>query len=117
VISHVMSCHVIQPDEVRVSKMIGGTVYDLHNRDIGKVSDLVLNKHGAVDAVVIDVGTFLDMGSKYVAIPIGDIKADNNRLTSIVTGATTGDGSISARKSGHRRRGVNVTRDGRRLER
>jgi len=54
--------------------MIGGTVYDLHNRDIGKVSDLVLNKHGAVDAVVIDVGSFLDMGSKYVAIPIGDIK-------------------------------------------
>lgn len=71
----------IQSDEVRASKMIGSTVYDLQNRDIGKVSDLVLNKDGAVDVVVLDVGSFLGMGGKYVGIPISDIKTDNNRLT------------------------------------
>src|SRR5262249_19851833 len=42
---------------------------------------LVLNKSGAVDAVVVDVGSFLGMGGKYVAIPLTDIKTDNNRLT------------------------------------
>ena len=73
--------HLIQSDEVRASKMIGSTVYDLQNRDIGKVSDLVLNKDGAVDVVVLDVGSFLGMGGKYVGIPISDIKTDNNRLT------------------------------------
>jgi sporulation protein YlmC with PRC-barrel domain len=73
--------HIIQSDEVRASKMIGSTVYDLQNRDIGKVSDLVLNKDGAVDVVVLDVGSFLGMGGKYVGIPISDIKTDNNRLT------------------------------------
>jgi ribosomal 30S subunit maturation factor RimM len=61
--------------------MIGSTVYDRENRNIGKVSDLVVNKNGAVDAVVIDVGSFLGMGGKYVAIPLTDIKTDNNRLT------------------------------------
>ena len=61
--------------------MMGSTVYDVQNRDIGKVKDLVLNKDGKIDAVVLDVGTFLGMGGKYVAVPLTDIKTDNNRLT------------------------------------
>jgi sporulation protein YlmC with PRC-barrel domain len=76
-----VTSHIIQSDEIRASKMIGSTVYDLQNRNIGKVSDLVLNKNGAVDVVVLDVGSFLGMGGKYVAIPISDLKTDNNRLT------------------------------------
>jgi len=76
-----VTSHIIQSDEVRASKMIGSAVYDLQNRDIGKVSDLVLNKDGAVDVVVLDVGSFLGMGGKYVGIPINDIKTDNKRLT------------------------------------
>jgi sporulation protein YlmC with PRC-barrel domain len=73
--------HIIQSVEVRASKMIGSTVYDLQNRSIGKVSDLILNKDGAVDVVVLDVGSFFGMGGKYVAVPISDIKTNNNRLT------------------------------------
>lgn len=65
-----MMSHIIQSDEIRASKMIGSAVYDLQNRDIGKVGDLVLNKDGAIDAVVINVGSFLGMGGKYVAIPV-----------------------------------------------
>ena len=61
--------------------MIGATVHDVQNRNIGSVKDLVLNRSGAVDAVVVDVGSFLGMGGKYVAIPLSDIKTDNNRLT------------------------------------
>ncbi len=69
--------------------MIGSGVYDVQNRNIGKVSDLVLNKisdlvlnkNGTVDAVVLDVGSFLGVGGKYVAVPLTDIKTDNNRLT------------------------------------
>jgi sporulation protein YlmC with PRC-barrel domain len=76
-----VTSHIIQSDEIRASKMMGSTVYDLENRNIGSVKDLVLNKDGQVDAVVLDVGSFLGMGGKYVAIPISDIKTDNNRLT------------------------------------
>ena len=72
---------MIHPDQIRASKMMGSTVYDVQNRDIGKVKDLVLNKDGKIDAVVLDVGTFLGMGGKYVAVPLTDIKTDNNRLT------------------------------------
>jgi hypothetical protein len=53
----------------------------MQNRNIGSVKDLVLGRSGDVDAVVIDIGSFLGMGGKYVAVPVSDIKTDNNRLT------------------------------------
>jgi sporulation protein YlmC with PRC-barrel domain len=76
-----VTSQMIQPDEIRASKMIGSTVYDVQNRSIGSVKDIVLSRSGNVDGVVLDVGSFLGMGGKYVAIPLNDIKTDNNRLT------------------------------------
>jgi sporulation protein YlmC with PRC-barrel domain len=76
---------VIQPDQIRASKMIGSSVYDLQNRKIGKVQDLLLGHDGRIDLVVVDVGSFLGMGGKDVAVKPGDIKTDNNRLTLDVT--------------------------------
>jgi sporulation protein YlmC with PRC-barrel domain len=71
----------IQPDQIRASKMLGSTVYDMQNRSIGKVQDLVLDQSGRVDEVVIDIGSFLGMGGKDIAVKLSDIKTDNNRLT------------------------------------
>src|SRR4051794_8544186 len=68
---------MIQPDQMRASKIIGSTVYDVQNQDIGSVKDLILGKDGKVDKVVIDVGSFLGMGGKYVAVPLSDVKTDN----------------------------------------
>jgi sporulation protein YlmC with PRC-barrel domain len=69
----------IQPDQIRASKMIGSAVYDVQNRKIGSVKDLVLDRDGQVSSVVIDVGAFLGMGGKYVAVSPRDIKTDHNR--------------------------------------
>jgi sporulation protein YlmC with PRC-barrel domain len=71
----------IQNDQIRASKMIGSSVYDVQNRNIGKVRDLVLDRDGKVAAVVVDVGTFLGMGGKTVAVQLSDLKTDHNRLT------------------------------------
>jgi sporulation protein YlmC with PRC-barrel domain len=80
-VAMISSSGIIQPDQVRASKMIGSSVYDVQNRDIGKVQDVILERDGRVAAVVVDVGTFLGMGGKDVAVHLSDIKADNNRLT------------------------------------
>jgi sporulation protein YlmC with PRC-barrel domain len=68
-------------NQMRASKVIGADVYDLHNQKIGDVQDLVLDKDGRVANVVVDVGSFLGMGGKNVAIKMSDIKTDHNRLT------------------------------------
>jgi sporulation protein YlmC with PRC-barrel domain len=72
---------VIQQDQIRASKMIGSTVYDVQNRNIGSVKDLVLDTDGKVADVVIDVGSVLGVGGKYVAVGMNDVKTDHNRLT------------------------------------
>ena len=72
---------MIQPDQIRAGKMIGSAVYDVQNRKIGYVKDLVLDRDGQVASVVIDVGAFLGMGGKYVAVSPRDLKTDHNRLT------------------------------------
>jgi sporulation protein YlmC with PRC-barrel domain len=69
------------PDQVRASKFIGSTVYDVQNQNIGSVKDLIFDRDGRIEAAVIDVGTFLGMGGKYVAVKLSDIKTANDRLT------------------------------------
>jgi sporulation protein YlmC with PRC-barrel domain len=71
----------MKPDQVRASKFIGSTVYDVQNRNIGSVKDLLFARDGRIDEAVVDVGTFLGMGGKYVTVKLGDIKNANNRLT------------------------------------
>jgi sporulation protein YlmC with PRC-barrel domain len=75
----------IRANQFRAGKMIGSTVYDVENRDIGSVKDLVIDRNGRVAAAVVDVGTFLGMGGKYIAVPLDEIKTDNNRLTLAMT--------------------------------
>ena len=67
--------------ELRASELIGSTVYDVQNQDIGSIKDVVVGHDGKVSAVVIDVGAFLGMGGKNVAVALNDLKTDNNRLT------------------------------------
>jgi sporulation protein YlmC with PRC-barrel domain len=70
-----------QSGGLRAGQMIGSTVYDVQNRNIGSVKDIVLDRDGKVSAVVVDVGAFLGVGGKYVAVSLDDIKTDNDRLT------------------------------------
>jgi sporulation protein YlmC with PRC-barrel domain len=71
----------IRSDELRASKIIGSSVYDRNNEKIGSVQDIILGTGGKVDSVVVDVGTFLGMGGKNVAVQMNDIKTDHDRLT------------------------------------
>jgi sporulation protein YlmC with PRC-barrel domain len=70
-----------QSGELRASQMIGGAVYDVQNRNIGSVKDIVLDRDGKVAGVIVDVGTFLGAGGKYVAVGLNDFRTDNDRLT------------------------------------
>jgi sporulation protein YlmC with PRC-barrel domain len=53
------------------SDLIGASVTNANGDSIGKTSDVLVAKDNkTVDAVVIDVGGFLGIGSKSVAIPL-----------------------------------------------
>lgn len=65
-------------DQVRASSMMGQQIYGPDNESIGEVSDLVLRDDGQTRSALIDVGGFLGVGEKEVAIPFSDIKVAPN---------------------------------------
>ncbi|MGE5268487.1 MAG: PRC-barrel domain-containing protein [Thiohalocapsa sp.] len=71
----------MKPGEIRASKFIGSSVYDVQNQKIGSVKEMLFDPSGRIDKVVVDVGAFLGMGGKLVAIDLGDVKIANDRLT------------------------------------
>lgn len=54
--------------EIRAEEMIGTTVYGADDANVGEIGDVVLTADGKVDAYIIDVGGFLGMGEKEVAV-------------------------------------------------
>jgi PRC-barrel domain protein len=55
-------------DQILATKFKGTDVIGADNAKIGDVSDILLDNNGKVDAYVIQVGGFLGIGSKYVAL-------------------------------------------------
>jgi sporulation protein YlmC with PRC-barrel domain len=54
--------------DLPASELIGATVYGQGDESIGEINDVVFNKDGQIDAVVLDVGGFLGIGEKPVAV-------------------------------------------------
>lgn len=68
---------------LRAEELIGARVYGANDADVGEVGDLVLTGDNMVEAIIVDVGGFLGIGEKEVALPIGDaqVRRDgDNRL-------------------------------------
>ena len=58
----------IPATDVRAEEMIGTTVYGMDDADIGEIGDVVLSADGKIDAYILDVGGFLGVGEKEVAV-------------------------------------------------
>jgi sporulation protein YlmC with PRC-barrel domain len=63
-------------DGIRASKIIGAPVYNTQNERIGDVSDLYLGKQSQIAMSVIQVGGFLGIGGKLVAVPMDQLQLD-----------------------------------------
>jgi hypothetical protein len=61
-------------DQVRASKLVGVDVYGPDNVKIGDISEVLLNRDGTAQAVVIGVGGFLGLGQKNVAVAYKDLE-------------------------------------------
>jgi len=73
--------------QVRVSKVVGASVYNEQNQSIGSIDDLLMSDadHKAATAVV-SVGGFLGMGAKLVSVPFDQLKIQDDKI--IMPGAT-----------------------------
>ena len=59
--------------DIRAEELIGTTVYGAGDENVGEIGDVILTQDGKVDAVIIDVGGFLGMGEKEVAVGMDNL--------------------------------------------
>lgn len=53
--------------------LTGARVYGVSDEDVGEISKLLLTDDGEIDRAVIDVGGFLGMGERPVAVPMSEL--------------------------------------------
>jgi hypothetical protein len=58
----------------RAPKLVGVGVYGPDDKQIGKIDDLLMDRNGAAQTVVIGVGGFLGFGKKDVAVPFSTMQ-------------------------------------------
>ena len=87
------------PDQWRASKLAGVAVYGPEEKDVGKITDVLLSKDGKAQFVIIGVGGFLGNGEKDVAVPYDQVKfTDQPRAHAIIpTTRWEVRGSLAAR--------------------
>lgn len=66
-------------------------VYDMNEKKLGKISDMLFNADGSISAVMMDVGGFLGIGAKHVAVPVSAITITAKNDKSWLTMNTTKD--------------------------
>ena len=78
-------------DQISANTYIGQAVYNSADESIGKISDLIMEKSGGIDAAIIGVGGFLGIGEKWVAVPFEKVAitqvpdSDDVKLTTTET--------------------------------
>lgn len=64
----------VQPGDLSTKEdLMGTTVYGAEDANVGEIGDVVLTQDGKVDAVVVDVGGFLGVGEKPVAVGMDNL--------------------------------------------
>jgi sporulation protein YlmC with PRC-barrel domain len=75
----------------RSSKLIGLSIYNDQNEKLGDISEILLDKSGKADFVVIGVGGFLGIGQHDIMVEMSKLKfVDEPVRTSSTTTTTTG---------------------------
>lgn len=71
---------IVDVTSMGTDELIGANVYSYNNDNLGEIGEIILTDDGKTDAVVIDVGGFLGLGEKPVAVAFTDLefRADEN---------------------------------------
>jgi hypothetical protein len=71
-------------------------VYDTAEKRVGTVADMLFSADGSINAVMLDVGGFMGLGQKHVAVPLSAISLTKKKNKSWLTINTTKEAVKSA---------------------
>jgi hypothetical protein len=64
----------VGPEYLTAEALVDARVHDANDEWIGSVSDLTLDANGQVTSAIVDVGGFLGIGAKPVALSLPDVQ-------------------------------------------
>src|SRR5438477_12156711 len=73
----------------RTSKLVGVNVYNDSNEKLGSIDELIMDKQGKINKVIIGVGGFLGVGQQEIAVNFDQLKFTDQPLPS-ATASTSG---------------------------
>lgn len=85
-----------QGDMWRASKLVGLNVYNDQNEKLGDISEILLDKSGKVDGVVIGVGGFLGMGKHDILVKMDKLKFVDEPVKTSSTTSTSSTGTTGS---------------------
>ena len=85
-------------NEWRASKLIGVNVYNDQDEKLGSISEILLDKSGKVDGLVIGVGGFLGMGSHDIKVEMSKLKFVDEPVKTSATTTTTTTGAANSNR-------------------
>ncbi len=67
-------------------ELVGKSVQGADREEVGEIDDVVMAEGGKVESVLVDVGGFLGIGAKRIAIPVANLEVQGD--TVVATGLT-----------------------------
>jgi len=89
------SASVAQSAAWRSSKLIGLNVYNDQNEKLGDISEILFDKSGKVEGIVIGVGGFLGMGQHDIKVDMAKLKFVDEPVRTSATTTTTTTGAAN----------------------
>lgn len=68
--------HATPVADTTPDKLVDRDIVDITGANVGSVDDVVLNSHGDTSLLMVDIGGFLGMGSRTVALDTSTITAE-----------------------------------------
>jgi sporulation protein YlmC with PRC-barrel domain len=73
------------PERIRMSVMLNRTVLNNRGEEVGEIDDLIINRNGKVEQIILSVGVFLGIDEKLVAMPFKPLKVTDLGIVYDVT--------------------------------
>ena len=77
----------------RASKLVGLNVYNDQNEKLGDISEILMDKSGKVEGVIIGVGGFLGMGQRDIKVELSKLKFVDEPVKAAATTTTQTTGA------------------------
>ena len=65
---------------ILASKIIDQRIFNEQGMEIGEIDDLVIRRSGKIKKVTLQVGGFLDVGDKLIAMPFSKVRVEDRKI-------------------------------------